>query len=605
MTITWALIAGVAFHATPAADPQEARTLHFPPDRKVGILNLIEPDGQEDELDYLSWPCRTYEARGTVTVPADKLLKLTLTETGWHNLAWLSQLNPDDLFSLEFPYADRQAVLALPDDRVMTRIKRLQGLKELSLYYTNITARGLKQLAGLSHLESLKLPTGIDDQGINEVAVAQLPNLRALHLYRHEATDEGLAVLAEIPSLEELTLTSRRMSDAAVAHLARLPKLCSLRLWGPRLTDQCLVHLQHVPSLKSIDLSGTDITDAGALFLAQLTQLEELNVWNTLLTDEGLAHLANLGSLKTLVLHGMGGNRIRMSDEALVHLGRISTLEHIALPSDGITDRGLAHLVDLKHLRHLSAGGSTNSPLTNAALKSISALRALETLRIGGKALSDEGLEYLVGLNDLQILNIFEIGDFTGRGVAALGKLRSLRSLCIHFHQGERPVLADLKHLNALSNLAQLRIAVQQDGTGLDVSGLKAMQDLEIICPLTDQDLATLPQLTQLGQLALRGEFTDEAVAPLASLPELWRLSLHSPYISDQTLCVLSQCPKLWRLSISGGFTDKGLLALAGYPALRLAGIGSDRPFSQEAWNQLASIGPEMSVRPLKGTVIE
>jgi len=583
----------------PADQSKRVRILHFPRDRVVGTLVLYElsrgaPLRFGMYGDDLGQRRVSLDARGDVVVPEGMVVALYVWPQNWRALRWLASLSPDDLDVLSVSYPDPGSSPPTFGDSIMSYIARLTGLKCLDLQHARVTDRGLSYLRSLVVLEKLTLPPGTTDAGLAEVA--RLPRLKVLWVLGDEVTDKGVATLAHVTSLEELSLSGQKMTDACLAHLADLPRLRLLRLWGHGFTDAGIVHLQHISSLTSLDLSGMDLTDAGAARLAAMVQIEELNLFNTLLTDRGLAQLASLCSLKKLTLEGMGTNRVRITDEGLVHIGKMTSLEHLYLPcrNNSITDRGLGHLVGLSRLKCLRAGGSSKSTLSDAALEYIGRLPALEVLLVGGRGITDRGLASLARLTTLRELNLFTVGRVTDDGLAYLAQLKQLRKFSV---RGGRFTVSGLKQLDALPHLVELNVAgVHPDGAALDLNGLTALEMLSIGGDLTDRDLVTLSRLRRLRRLSLRGRFTGEGISRLAQLPELATLSLVGPEILDDVLAALVKCKRLWHLNIRGSFTDQGLIRLGDCPALRVLMIESDRPFSKQALAGLRQTNPRLRV---------
>jgi hypothetical protein len=72
-------------------------------------------------------------------------------------------------------------------------------------------------------------------------------------------------------------------------------------------------------------------------------------VWtNGLITDQSMLCLSNYHLTELVLSH------INITDAGLIHIGRISTLITLGIPScAGISDDGIEHLVDLKKLKSL------------------------------------------------------------------------------------------------------------------------------------------------------------------------------------------------------------------------------------------------------------
>ena len=79
---------------TAGAVRRPARTLHFPADRSLGAILLLDEDKVET-ASYSDWQ-GLCEARGDVAIPAGKVVELELSRAGSQDLSPLKALQPDD-----------------------------------------------------------------------------------------------------------------------------------------------------------------------------------------------------------------------------------------------------------------------------------------------------------------------------------------------------------------------------------------------------------------------------------------------------------------------------------------------------------------------------
>jgi hypothetical protein len=230
-TSAWDLLRKSRSKQTESAEtPTKERVVNFPKDRSVGQLR-VQDAGSVRQLNYwFHWtdtgePLLQYlgEAQGEIHVPAGKRLFLTVNQTGWKDLSWLSKLGPDDLYGLSFSILLTEP--AKPSDGCMEHIAHLTGLKHLSLDRTDVTDKGFKYIGSLSSLEYLDLPYRVTDGGM--AYLGELTSLKGLYLGEpgSQVTDAGLRHLAKLTTLEELALWGERMGDAGLAHLRGLPRL--------------------------------------------------------------------------------------------------------------------------------------------------------------------------------------------------------------------------------------------------------------------------------------------------------------------------------------------------------------------------------------------
>ena len=83
----------------------------------------------------------------------------------------------------------------------------------------------------------------------------------------------------------------------------------------------------------------TNVTDEGLVYLKKLTSLEYLNLWATQVTDAGLEQLEGLANLLQLYLMNT-----QITDTGLVHLKGLTNLEELVLDNTQVTDAGVEKL---------------------------------------------------------------------------------------------------------------------------------------------------------------------------------------------------------------------------------------------------------------------
>ncbi|MCB9923288.1 MAG: hypothetical protein H6822_13985 [Planctomycetaceae bacterium] len=128
-------------------------------------------------------------------------------------------------------------------DDNLRHIEHLPELRELWLWDTRVTDRGLLHLRSLRHVKLLNLSsTAVTDQGLQNIAA--LRSLRHLSLDRTSVTDAGLVHLSRLGQLEYLSLEHTRISDAGLHNLASLTALSELWLCNTSVTDAGGLQLQ-------------------------------------------------------------------------------------------------------------------------------------------------------------------------------------------------------------------------------------------------------------------------------------------------------------------------------------------------------------------------
>jgi hypothetical protein len=172
-------------------------------------------------------------------------------------------------------------------DAVLARLKGMTSLRVLLLKETQATDEGLRHIGKLTGLEKLFIwdARGVTDAGVAHLA--DLKNLKNVHINNSNLTDEGLAALSQLPRVETLSLQGNRFSDAGLARLAGAERLKGLYLGLGRvgITDAGLAHLTTFRRLEVLDLQGSSVTVRGLEQLKVLPNLKELWLSNSVGTD--------------------------------------------------------------------------------------------------------------------------------------------------------------------------------------------------------------------------------------------------------------------------------------------------------------------------------
>lgn len=223
--------------------PPLARTVHFPKGSSLGILLMRDWD-RTDEKGWKSFA----EARGDVSVPPGKHLKLWTATRNPKDLSPLARLGPDDVQVLAFDYVP-PAERPLP----LAHLKGLTDLRELHVSQIPIVEADLVHLGGLTRLQRLSLSNArVGDAGTTHIA--RLRSLRRLYLSGTQITDAGLADLGEMKSLRMLSLNCTKITDEGLRHLEGLKRLTWIDLQSTEITRDGLARLQEaLPECQIVD----------------------------------------------------------------------------------------------------------------------------------------------------------------------------------------------------------------------------------------------------------------------------------------------------------------------------------------------------------------
>jgi Leucine Rich repeat len=164
--------------------------------------------------------------------------------------------------------------------------KSAQEITSLNLAHSDVTDKGLKQLAELKNLDALRLQeTKVTDKGLKELA--GLKNLTSLGLSEAQLSDANLHVLREIGLLHCLLQASAGRDERPTS----VEEITALSLCRSAVTDAGLRELAGFKNLTWLDLRETRVTDVGLNELAGLKSLTKILLQDTHVTGVGVTEL--------------------------------------------------------------------------------------------------------------------------------------------------------------------------------------------------------------------------------------------------------------------------------------------------------------------------
>ncbi|HQU42050.1 MAG TPA: hypothetical protein PK867_04525 [Pirellulales bacterium] len=309
------------------------------------------------------------------------------------------------------------------------------------------------------------------------------------------------------------------------------------------------------------------------------------------MSDDDLKQLRLLPKLYELRLHG---GKSSITDAGLKEIGTLTTLDHLAIESAKITDRGVSHLAALKDLRSLELPHQ----ISDAAMAHLRSLKALQRLICAEQSPAQQRI--VAALEEQTELDFSEqpligVVDYVQqRHDIAIDCRELLRS------KGpiDAPITCQLKGLTLATAMRQI----------LDPLGLDHKLSANRLALTTREALeAARPQLTSLRRElpALTTAIVDWEVPPLESpdgrppseedqaLESLGQLSsprsltfevdrgrsvsgisLANTRADDESLKNVAKLTKLRQLDLSGtGISSSGLSSLAGLDRLVVLGL--------------------------------
>ena len=236
-----------------------------------------------------------------------------------------------------------------------------------------------------------------------------------------------------------------------------------------------------------------------------------------------------------------------------------------------------------QHLTSLNANGF----ITDEALGRISKLSHVTSLDLSGsRELSDEGLQHLAKMPQLQRLSLNEYpgGKLTDRGLEVLCHLPELQQFEMTWQSGITDAgAANLQFCEKLERV-NLMGSPTGDSTIEALRGKPRLRYFQTGRFVTDAGLAMLhdfprfkswhpaPDEDEPTRLLIDGPFTNEGLASLAGLDGVYALDLfwHVTGITTDAFEVFSRLPNLGSLGCDGGLSDdRAMHHIAAIPRLR------------------------------------
>jgi Leucine-rich repeat (LRR) protein len=361
--------------------------------------------------------------------------------------------------------------------------------------------------------------------------IGNWPNLNHLIFSRSRLTTTGFEALHRCPGL---TLLSYEDSDSltgeSLAELEKLPKLTSLSLWASPLDAGCLAALTKLKQLRRLRIQHCGVSDEDAVRLQQalpqafiehpvlsatsqekecvewilrhggevagaapIKSAESLTSTPTIVTfakqvPDGAeaAHLTKLRYLLSLYWEGLNE-----ADAALEHLGKLPSLDVLAITNSDLTGAGLRRLSELDGLNQLRL--SRNGYLDDAALADLPSLPSLHVLNCDACPLYGPGLAHLSRTPNVQWLYLQDTA-ISSESLKHLVPLKKLRHLLL-----ESTPIDDsaIKHLSQCTSLQR----AQLNGTKVTGAGIERLHKALPNCTIQwDGPLVRPALLTQLGE---------------------------------------------------------------------------------------------------------
>lgn len=445
------------------------------------------------------------------------------------------------------------------------------------------TVIGIMRERGLVELEAQNM---LDDEALAAFAAA-VPDMRVLKLHGSDrVTDEGLKHLAAFRALEQVELGGWHspMTDAGFAALQGLPELRAVySWWSRRITDAgTRATLAGCRSLEDVNFLGTSIGDGLIEAMAG-----KPGAWRVFcgdgVTDAGMRRLHDIPRLQrwsggerrySLLEFDAGPTYVAVKGpftpaglQSLAGLDGLFAL-NVHWTSPETTSRDLGLLSSLPNLGFLAIDGDL---CDDEAMRQIGRLPALGMLLAQAPAASDEGFAGLSASTTLEYLWGRECPRLTGRGLAAMSTMSSLKGLAVSLKY------VDDQSLEVLSRFPSLRALMPMDVSDEGFRHVGRCERLEQLWCMYCRDtgdgateyIANLPLKIYYAGLT---RISDRSLILLSHMLTLEQIQLHHCQgITDAGVQALVRHPKLLELSIEGcGNVTRGAVANAA-PHIRVS----------------------------------
>lgn len=346
---------------------------------------------------------------------------------------------------------------------------RLPALRELIVRCgDNVSAHALDGIASFSKLESLTIYGGTVDGDLMK-KIAEIPTIRKVRLQNNNVGYGLLEGLETVKSLERFefypdeqnwpdqAVFERKMAGSLLMlpRIKSIPKIqepslrtlekifriktletLSINGWNSSLPTAKLQELNAMKNLKSLDLQNIPITDDQLVYLAQLDSLEELVLGSTELRGPGLVHLRNLPRLREIVI-SMQPSTVEPDLSALSHLSRLQNLSVFGFGFQPKHYHALAECTSLREIA-LNAGEADDDLVVRLAR-----LPNLSRIDLSGNKITDVGARALARNSNLERVQL--TGRITRAAVAEFAKLPKLTSIYINSSELDAVDCVDLQ----------------------------------------------------------------------------------------------------------------------------------------------------------------
>ncbi|CAI5459701.1 unnamed protein product [Closterium sp. Yama58-4] len=178
------------------------------------------------------------------------------------------------------------------------------------------------------------------------------------------------------------------LSDAALTRLASLRHLIFVDLKGSSgFSASGMRQLYSLAGLNHLIFGAIDATDAALEGISRLANLRILVLDYTKITDAGVARLQELSGLTALSMTGCAS----VSSASMVHVGRMTSLQFLTLNASGVKEDGLQHLTALTSLTVFTLPPG----VTDLGIRHLRNMKHLQKLALWDASITASGMMWL------------------------------------------------------------------------------------------------------------------------------------------------------------------------------------------------------------------
>jgi hypothetical protein len=353
------------------------------------------------------------------------------------DLAWRADLLDGDVKFLEtMPWLTALSLSRCSriTDRAIERLRNHEHLERINLQWTDTGDEALAALADKRLLSRVLVGARLTDAGasrLRDFPALSEPGARDAFLAVSSAralTDDALTAFGSLNGIVALDLHmsafgSPHYTARGVAHLRQMASLEELNFHGALATEAVLAEIAAIPRLRWLHCQDPVSGDEGFIALGQRTTLE--NIASRVcrrMTDRGFAALARLPRLERLAL---GGPRI--SDAAMTHLADAPAL--VDLDPVMFGDSAFEHIARIPRLERLT--NMYNRATGDAATRHLRAHPTLVHYGAFGTQITDESVQILAGLPQLETVELANCDFITDEGMRHLATMPRLRRVSV------------------------------------------------------------------------------------------------------------------------------------------------------------------------------